>query len=147
MPPAPDFNPICQKEDHPVVRVNWDDATAYCQWAGGRLPTEAEWERAARGAGEPAARLKDVAWFSANSGDQTHPVGQKRPNGYGLYDMLGNVWEWCGDWYQEDYYKVGPSTDPKGPTSGQFRALRGGSRTGRDRLPFALQYSPAPWFS
>ena len=127
MPPAPGFNPNWQKTDHPIVNVSWDDATAYCQWAGGRLPTEAEWERAARGDGETAAKLEEVAWFDGNAGRQTHPVGQKRANRYGLYDMLGNVWEWCGDRYRQDYYRVAPFADPKGPASGELRSLRGGS--------------------
>ena len=92
-----------------------------------RLPTEAEWEYAARG-GTTGSRYGDldrIAWYIANSGNTTHAVGQKEANAFGLYDMLGNVWQWVADWYAE--YPPGPQRDPGGPTSGQFRLLRGGS--------------------
>ena len=91
-----------------------------------RLLTEAEWEYAAR-AGTTAARYGDldqVAWYDGNSGGKTHPVAQKAPNAWGLYDMLGNVWEWCSDWYGE--YKE-EKNDPTGPASGESKVLRGGS--------------------
>jgi formylglycine-generating enzyme required for sulfatase activity len=97
-----------------------------------RLPTEAEWERACRAGttttyytGDTEADLVQAAWYGANSGGKTHPVGQKEVNAFGLYDMHGNVWEWCADWYEE--YKPGAVVDPQGPTEGQYRVLRGGS--------------------
>jgi formylglycine-generating enzyme required for sulfatase activity len=128
MPDAPDFNHAWANERTPMQSLSWDDAQAYCGWAGGRLPTEAEWEYAARG-GSTAARyglIDEVAWYGYNSGVQTHSVGQKRANGFGLYDMLGNVWQWVNDWYGENYYRSSPSQDPTGPASGETRVLRGG---------------------
>jgi formylglycine-generating enzyme required for sulfatase activity len=121
-------NPSHFKGDQlPVEQVNWNEAQGYCQAAGMRLPTEAEWEYAARG-GSTASRYGDpdrIAWYSANSGNTTHAVGQKEANAFGLHDMLGNVWQWVADWYAE--YPAGPQRDPAGPGSGQYRALRGGS--------------------
>jgi formylglycine-generating enzyme required for sulfatase activity len=129
MPPAPDFNAGWNNQDMPIVNVSWDDAKAFCGWAGGRLPTEAEREYAAR-AGSTEARygpLDKVAWYSNNSGQKTHEVSQKRPNAWNLYDTLGNVFEWVNDWYGENYYPASPERDPRGPDSGQYRVLRGGS--------------------
>jgi len=128
MPTAPDFNSSWANQNMPIVNINWDDSQAYCQWSGGHLPTEAEWEYAAR-AGSTQARygpLNQVAWYWGNNRWGTHDVAQKRANGFGLYDTLGNVWQWVNDWYDANYYQSSPSTDPAGPGSGQFRVLRGG---------------------
>jgi formylglycine-generating enzyme required for sulfatase activity len=159
MPPEPEFmerplNPGWGNQAMPIVDLTWDEAQAYCGWVGGRLPTEAEWEYAAR-AGSTAARygdLDEIAWYADNSGRQhldsaalykadrddytdrlneneigMHEVGKKRANGFGLFDMLGNEWEWVNDWYEEKYYQNSPPQDPPGPESGTLRVLRGGS--------------------
>jgi formylglycine-generating enzyme required for sulfatase activity len=123
-------------ERRPVEQVTWEDAQAFIQRLNAqkgeevyRLPTEAEWEYACR-AGTTGARYGDldrIAWYGENSGNQTHPVGEKAANAWGLHDMLGNVWEWVGDWYGRDYYQQSPSVDPSGPNNGDFRVCRGGS--------------------
>ena len=123
---------------NPVEQVSWDDTQMFCRKVGGvtgqllRLPTEAEWEYACRAgtttayyAGHAESDLDRVAWYIANSKSQTHPVGQKRASAWGLYDMHGNVWEWCQDWYAP--YRALPAADPQGPAEGQVRVVRGGA--------------------
>jgi formylglycine-generating enzyme required for sulfatase activity len=130
--------------DYPATYVSWDDAIAFCkkfseqEGKSYRLPTEAEWEYACRAGtktawsfGNDEKELGDYAWYDKNAWDidekYAHQVGLKKPNAFGLYDMHGNVWEWCHDYYGEDYYKQSPKKDPMGPARGSFRVLRGGS--------------------
>jgi formylglycine-generating enzyme required for sulfatase activity len=126
-------------DDLPVERVCWEDAQEFIKKLSTkeglkyRLPTEAEWEYSCRAGsttrfcfGDDESKLGDYAWYDKNSGNKTHPVGTKKPNAWGLYDMHGNVWEWCQDWYDENYYKNSPAEDPQGPANGEFRVLRGG---------------------
>lgn len=137
-----------QTDDHPVVDVSWNDALAFCQWAGCRLPTEAEWEYSARergkkvrfGNGKNIADPAEINFYGGSAYKtaysvvgvyraKTVPVASFMPNALGLYDMSGNVWEWCSDWYDENYYKNAPQNNPKGPASSPYgaRVLRGGS--------------------
>jgi formylglycine-generating enzyme required for sulfatase activity len=110
--------------DHPIVNVTWQDANNYCQWAGGRLPFEWEWEFGAKGG--PAGK-ESVGWYSNDSGSGTRRVATVPPNGWLLYDTLGNVWEWCLDWYDATYYAHSPNVSPLGPDTGSRRVIRGGS--------------------
>jgi len=126
-------------DDYPVENVSWDDSQEFIRKlnlihkgkAVYRLPTEAEWEYACRSGGKEevycGGREADpVAWHRGNSNETTYPVGRKKPNGIGLYDMSGNVWEWCSDWFDEKYYKNSPAQNPQGPMEGTFHILRGG---------------------
>jgi len=134
-------NPSAFKgDDHPVETISHEDTGAFLQRLNAmentrtyRLPTEAEWEYAARAGsrstyafGPETSRLAEFAWYQVNSSGSSHPVGQLAPNDWGLYDMHGNVHEWCADWYQRDYYASSPERQPKGPRKGVARVLRGG---------------------
>jgi formylglycine-generating enzyme required for sulfatase activity len=133
LPPEPFWG---THDDHPVVFVSWEDGRGYCEWVGGRLATEAEREKAARGTdkrmypwgNEPPDAERAVhrrSWgFAATDPVGAHPSGASP---YGILDIAGNVWEWCMDWYDKDYYSVSPRRDPKGPTQGIAHVVRGGS--------------------
>jgi len=146
------------QENHPINGITWNEAIAYCNWLskkeklqpayskkgpnficdfkanGYRLPTEAEWEFAAKGGTLPKGfkysgrdSLDDIAWHKGNSAGTPHTIGTKLPNELGLYDMSGNVWEWCWDWYNKDFYKLEKGDNPRGPEMGNRRSVRGGS--------------------
>jgi sulfatase modifying factor 1 len=157
MPPEPamgsrSFNPGWATDDLPMSMVTWEDSRNYCHWLGMRLPTEGEWEYAARGPGGGAPEISRSAWYADNSGQQPldsealrknspktwigklidnqngpHQVAQKTANGWKLHDMLGNVWEWTSDFYREDAYMAMQGEDPIGPDAGFHHVLRGGS--------------------
>jgi formylglycine-generating enzyme required for sulfatase activity len=135
-----------QTDEHPVVYVSWNDAVAFCEWLSQkegkkyRLPTEAEWEYSCRagtttryGFGDVESQLKDYAWYDKNSDRGTHSVGKKKANARGLYDMHGNVRQWCQDWYDKDYYTNRARQDPQGPGAGTDRVARGSSWSSEPR--------------
>jgi formylglycine-generating enzyme required for sulfatase activity len=171
-------NPSRWKGDkNPVEQLRWSDAVKFCNKrseleglqpcydlktlkcnfdaSGYRLPTEAEWEYACRAGtttayffGDSTAKAGDYAWFDKNSGGHPRPVGQKQPNPWGLYDIAGNVWEWCNDFYKVDYYRESPRENPQGPNEGENKVLRGGAwRFSADNCRSGYRYNESPGYS
>lgn len=171
-------NPSRWKGDkNPVESVRWSDAVRFCNkrseaerlkpcydlasWTcdfaanGYRLPTEAEWEFACRAGsttayffGDSPAKLGTYAWFDKNAGGRPRPVGQKQPNAWGLHDMCGNVWQWCNDFYQVDYYATAPKEDPRGPNAGDKKVVRGGAwRFGAETCRSGYRYNESPGYA
>jgi formylglycine-generating enzyme required for sulfatase activity len=171
-------NPSRWKGDrNPVEQVRWSDAVRFCNkrselaglqpcydlssWKcnfdanGFRLPTEAEWERACRAGtttayffGETPATLGEYAWFDKNSGGHPRPIGQKKANPWGLYDICGNVWEWCNDFYKVDYYAEAPRENPPGPAAGETKVLRGGAwRFSAETCRAGYRYNENPGYA
>jgi formylglycine-generating enzyme required for sulfatase activity len=150
--------PVDQVPNRPVEQVSWNMIQGFNAATGLRLPTEAEWEYACRAGTTTAFNLPpdgtdndgllgQLAWFNANAGGQTRPVGQKSPNALGLHDMHGNVWERVQDWYSDSYYSLSPDIDPPGPANGTRRALRGGSwRYGSRVCSASYRIGNAPGF-
>ena len=164
-------------EKNPVEQIRWSDAVKYCNrrserdglqpcynlanWecdfeaSGYRLPTEAEWEYACRAGtttayyfGSDESKLRDYAWYDKNAGGRPRPVGQKRANPWELYDMCGNVWQWCNDIYQVDYYQQSPSQDPRGPNEGKTRVVRGGAwRFSAENCRSGFRYNENPGYA
>lgn len=144
-PEGPGTNAL-KRQDHPATHLSWADAAAYCAWAGGFLPTEAQWERAARGGvdgqrfpwgaelapgGKHRCNTFQGVFPARDTGEDGHvgtaPAKAFAPNAYGLHNVCGNVWEWCRDWFSPSWHLLGPREDPEGPAHGQNRAMRGGS--------------------
>ena len=171
-------NPSRWKGDkNPVEQVRWSDAVKYCNarslveglqpcydlntWEcnfeanGYRLPTEAEWEYACRAGskttyffGNDSSKISDYAWVDSNAGGKPRQVGQKKPNPWGLYDMCGNVWEWCNDFYQVDYYQESPDENPRGPETGETKVVRGGAwKFSADSSRSGYRYNEDPGYS
>jgi formylglycine-generating enzyme required for sulfatase activity len=140
-------------DDLPVEKVSWKSAVSFCQKLSEkeskryRLPTEAEWEYACRAGAEGAyagtGNLDEMGWYDQNSEETTHPAGTKQPNAWGVYDMHGNVSEWCADFYEADY-AAGEVTDPNGPAQGKYRVIRGGSWSNSDRSARCAARSSTP---
>jgi len=171
-------NPSRWKADkNPVEQVRWSDAVTFCNkrseleklepcydlktWTcnfeanGYRLPTEAEWEYASRAGsttayffGDNTSKLGDYAWFAKNAGGHPRPVGQKQPNAWGLYDICGNVWEWCNDFYGVDYYKEAPLENPRGPKTGENKVVRGGAwKVSAESCRSGYRYNESPGYA
>jgi formylglycine-generating enzyme required for sulfatase activity len=166
-----------KSEKNPVEQIRWSDAVTYCNrrserdglqpcynlanWqcdfeaSGYRLPTEAEWEYACRAGtttayyfGSDESKLRDYGWYDKNAGGRPRPVGQKRANPWELYDMCGNVWQWCNDIYQVDYYQQSPAQDPRGPNEGKTRVVRGGVwRFSAENCRSGFRYNENPGYA
>ena len=146
---------------HPVEKVSHDDAVEFCKRFQERygievmLPTEAQWEYACRAGSKTVYHWGNTiddkcCWHGGNSQGSTHPVGQKRPNAFGLYDMSGNVWEWCADWYDARYYDTKSTVNPRGPEKGAFRVVRGGSWDNNDNYissSYRYRFEPNKYFN
>jgi formylglycine-generating enzyme required for sulfatase activity len=164
-------------KENPVEQVRWSDAVRFCNarstgeglvpcydlenWTcnfeanGYRLPTEAQWEYACRAGtetayfmGNDASKLGAYAWFDKNAGGHPQPVGQKQPNPWGLYDMCGNLWQWCQDFYQVDYYEESPEENPRGPKTGETKVVRGGAwKFSADSCRSGYRYNEDPGYA
>ena len=153
-------NPSYSKgEELPVEQVSWEDCMLFVQKLNEltkenfRLPSEAEWEFAARGGNKSRGykysgsdNLKSVAWCVENKGHGTHAVAKKKPNELGLYDMSGNVYEWCNDWYDEQYYRNSPYENPVGSANGLYKVLRGGSYRNKNKCKVNIRHYNAPYY-